>query len=353
MAELARPIVVAGLPRPATLPGLPMTVSDFTEAELIERIRSRLNPPPGWLTIGIGDDAAVVEPERNRLEVLSVDALIEGVHFDRRFTPPAAIGHRGLAVNLSDLAAMGAAPRLALLSLALPDALAIDDFDAMVGALAALAARTGVTVGGGNLTKSPGPLMLDVTVSGTVKRRGPLLRSGARTGDDVYVSGAIGAAAAGLAMLRSGEHSGGACTQRFLYPEPRLRLGTLLGRNRVATACIDLSDGLADGVTRIAEASGVGATLDADALPVDPDARRWFTSRGADPIAAALTGGDDYELLFTARPRARKPLHAACRSAGVSITRIGVCTADRAIVLHGAGAPLSDAAWPRGFSHFR
>ncbi len=109
-----------------------MTVSDLTERELIKRIAERLQPPPGWLTVGIGDDAAVVEPERNRLEVLSVDAVVEGVHFDRRFTPPAAIGHRALAVNLSDLAAMGAAPRLALLSFVLPPALLRDDFDALV-----------------------------------------------------------------------------------------------------------------------------------------------------------------------------------------------------------------------------
>jgi thiamine-monophosphate kinase len=356
--------------------GLAMTVSDLTEAELIERIRSRLKPPPAWMLVGIGDDAAVVEPERNRLEVLSVDALVEGVHFDRAFTPPAAIGHRALAVNLSDLAAMGATPRLALLSLALPDRLVVDDFDALVDGLAGLAARTGVAVAGGNLTKSPGPLMLDVTVAGTLKRRGALLRSGASAGDDVYVSGAIGAAAAGLQMLRmkisttedaedtevqaepkndlsrvsSVSSVVESCIHRFLYPEPRLRLGTLLGRNRVATACIDLSDGLADGVRRITEASGVGATIDAHALPIDPEARRWFTSRRADPIAAALTGGDDYELVFTASPRVRKPLHAACRSAGVSVTRIGACTADRAIVLHGAD---TDAAWPRGYSHFR
>ena len=343
-----------------------MTVSDLSEAELIERIRSRLPPAPAWMLVGIGDDAAVIEPERNRLEVLSVDALVEGVHFDRTFTPPAAIGHRALAVNLSDLAAMGATPRLALLSLALPEALAVDDFDALVDGLAALAARTGVSVAGGNLTKSPGPLMVDVTVAGTVKRRGALLRSGARAGDEVYVSGAIGAAAAGLQMLRAAapdvarDFSPAStaadaelklrATYRYLYPEPRLRLGTLLGRNRVATACIDLSDGLADGVRRITEASGVGATIDACALPIDHDARRWFTSRRVDPVVEALTGGDDYELLFTARPRARKPLHAACRSAGVAITRIGACTADRAIVLHGADA---GAAWPRGYSHFR
>src|SRR5258705_6506323 len=118
-----------------------MNVSDLTEAELIGRIQSRLPPPPAWVAVGIGDDAAVVEPARNRLEVLSVDALVEGVHFDRRFTPPGAIGHRALAVNLSDLAAMGAEPRLALLSLALPAALSRADFDAMIDGLAALALR--------------------------------------------------------------------------------------------------------------------------------------------------------------------------------------------------------------------
>src|SRR3989442_479264 len=111
----------------------PPAVADFTETELIARIRERLPPSPAWMAVGIGDDAAVIEPERNRLEVLSVDALVDGVHFDRAFTPPRAIGHRAMAVNLSDLAAMGAAPRLALVSLALPRTLALDEFDAIMG----------------------------------------------------------------------------------------------------------------------------------------------------------------------------------------------------------------------------
>src|SRR5437899_7003205 len=178
------------------------SVSSLSERDLIARIQSRLPPPPAWMPVGIGDDAAVVEPERNRLEVLSVDALVEGVHFDRAFTPPDAIGHRALAVNLSDLAAMGAEPRLALLSLALPQALAVADFDAMVAGLAALAARHRLHLAGGNLTRSPGPLVVDVTVMGTVKPRRALLRAGARPGDELYVSGTIGAAAAGLQMLK-------------------------------------------------------------------------------------------------------------------------------------------------------
>ena len=180
----------------------PVTVSDCSERALVARIQQHLPPAPDWLLVGIGDDAAVVEPARNRVEVLSVDALIEGVHFDRAFAPPDAIGHRALAVNLSDLAAMGAAPRLALLSMALPAALPLADFDAVAAGFAALAARHGMHVAGGNLTRSPGPLMIDVTVLGTVKRRQALTRGGARPGDDLYVSGTIGAAAAGLRMLK-------------------------------------------------------------------------------------------------------------------------------------------------------
>ena len=178
-------------------------VGNLSEAELIGRIQQCLPPAPDWLLVGIGDDAAVVEPERNRAEVLTVDAIVEGIHFDRAFVPPDAVGHRALAVNLSDLAAMGAAPRLALLSFALPPHLPLADFDGLVGGLTRLAALHRVHVAGGNLTRSPGPLMLDVTVTGTVKRRQALTRAGARPGDEIYVSGTLGAASAGLRMLRA------------------------------------------------------------------------------------------------------------------------------------------------------
>jgi thiamine-monophosphate kinase len=180
----------------------PSTVADLLECELVARIRQHLAPAPDWLLVGIGDDAAVVEPPRNRVEVLSVDAIVEGIHFDRAFVPPDAIGHRALAVNLSDLAAMGAAPRLALLSMALPAALPLADFDDIAAGFAALAARHKLHLAGGNLTRSPGPLMIDVTVVGTVKRRQALTRNGARPGDDLYVTGSLGSAAAGLALLR-------------------------------------------------------------------------------------------------------------------------------------------------------
>ena len=330
------------------------TVSDLTESELIERIRRLLPAPPDWLVVGIGDDAAVVVPARNRLEVLTIDAIVEGVHFDRAFTPPAAVGHRALAVNLSDLAAMGAEPRLALLSLALPADHAISDFDCLVSGIAALARQHVVHVVGGNLTRSPGPLMIDVALIGAVKPRQALTRSGARPGDEIYVSGSVGAAAAGLGMLSQPGPQGpasGPCAARYLYPEPRMRLGLVLARNRAATACVDLSDGLGDGVARIAAASGVGAVIDAGAVPIEPDAARWFREQGTDPVLAAMTGGDDYELLFTVRPRLRGRLTAAKRHGKAPLTKIGVCTADRSLLLRRASGVEELASG--GYTHFR
>jgi thiamine-monophosphate kinase len=329
-------------------------LADLSERELIARIQRRLPPPPAWMAVGIGDDAAVVEPERNRLDVLSVDALVEGVHFDRAFTPPDAIGHRALAVNLSDLAAMGASPRLCLLSFVLPARWPLGDFDAMLDGLLTLAARHRIHVAGGNLARSPGPLVIDITVSGTIKRRQIATRSGASPGDELYVTGSLGAAAAGLEMLRQLGASSDPCTTRYLYPEPRVRLGQLVARNRAATACVDLSDGLADAVHRLAEASGIGAIVDEDTLPIDPSARDWFDRHSGDASLRAVTGGDDYELLLAVSPRSRRRLAQVTRHAGTPLTRIGVCTAERAVVLRrGQDGQMQDRPLPGGHGHFR
>ncbi len=336
-------------------------IAEAGEHELIERIRRRLPARAAdWILVGPGDDAAVLEPARNRLEVLSCDALVEGVHFDRTFVAPAAIGHRALAVNLSDLAAMGAEPRAALLSLALPAALPLADFDALMDGFLALAARHRVELAGGNITRSPGPLVVDVTVLGSARRRRVLRRAGAQPGDEVYLSGEIGAATAGLESLRAGVPGGDEtgpdgladCQERYRRPEPRVRLGLMLARNRAATACMDLSDGLADAATQVARASGTGMVLDAEAVPVHPAARRWFERRGEEPVRAALAGGDDYELLFTVRPRFRRRFQAARRQSGdLRVTRIGTVTADPAVVIRGKDGRNEPV--PAGFAHFR
>jgi thiamine-monophosphate kinase len=333
-----------------------MTVGEAGERQIIARVRARVPAAPAFVVIGIGDDAAVLEPVRNRLEIVTTDAAVEGVHFDRRFMDAGAIGHRVLAANLSDLAAMGAEPRTALLSLMLPDALPVAELDGMLDGFLALAARTGTHLVGGNVTRSPGPLVIDVTVSGMAKRRKVLTRSGGRPGDELFVSGTVGGAAAGLAWLQQAgpgtpdDPAVGDAVGRFLRPEPRLRLGLLAGRTRAASAAMDLSDGLADAVRQLAEASGTGARLEAAALPVHPGVAAVVGDPDA-VLETALAGGEDYELLLAVPKRAGRRFATAARLARLPVTRIGALTPAA------AGLTLATAAGdrpiPEGFEHFR
>lgn len=348
-------------------PGSTSTASAWQlgERALIERIKARFPSPPGTLTVGIGDDAAVASPVRGALAVFTTDALVEGVHFDLAYSSCEDVGFKALAVNVSDIAAMGGASRLALLSLILPERLSTANIDALLDGVAAMAADANVTVAGGNLARSPanqqadGPLVVDVTVIGSVRPRKILTRSAGRPGDTLYVTGTIGAAAAGLDWLRTQPRGTRRepqdpalleCIARHRRPAVRARIGSLLGRSRSATTCMDLSDGLADAVTQIAAQSGTGATIDASALPIDPGAMDWFSSRGIDPVTAALAGGDDYELLFGVPPKRRGRLrHVLQQSRGVAITRIGELTKDPAIVLNRNGRL---ERFPSGFVHF-
>jgi thiamine-monophosphate kinase len=339
-------------------PGLPRqsrTVAEAGEHAIIERIRSRLGPAPDWLLVDAGDDAAVYEAPRNLVEVITTDAVVDGVHVDRRFVPPAAIGHRALAVNLSDLAAMGATPRLATLSLALPSDFPTDDLDALVDGMLALADRTRTRIVGGNVTSIAGPLVVDVTAIGCAHRRRVLRRGGARPGDYVFVSGTLGDARAGLAALRNraDEPASAAAhaVARYLQPEPRLRLGHLLARHKAATSAIDLSDGLADGLTQIAHAAGLGLEIEAAALPLHADTSAAVRAAGGDPAREALAGGDDYELLFTAPAKRKGPLRAVERLIdGLALTRVGVVTRTPGVaIIHPDGRR---EAVTGGYEHF-
>ena len=333
------------------------TVADLGERRLIARIQTQTPAAPTWVHVAIGDDAAVVEPARNTLDVLTTDAMVEGVHFDRRLMTLGDVGHKLLAVSLSDLAAMGATPRTALLSLVLPGNTRVADLDALVASLVALATTHHVALVGGNIARSPGPLVADVTATGAVRRRRVLRRDGVRPGDELYVSGHVGSAAAGLAWLQrtpdtttTPEPALSAAVGRFRRPEPRLRLGTLLGRNRAASACIDLSDGLGAALHQLAEASGVGFAIDGDVLPIDAGVAHWLASQQIDPVDLALSGGEDYELAFTVARKRRGRLRHVRRLIGdLTITRIGEATTGPDVVVRRAGhaAPI-----PTGFVHF-
>ena len=330
------------------------TVSSLGEHALIARITGRLAAPP-WVVVGPGDDAAVLQPKRGAYDVLTTDALVEGVHFDFAFVPPDAVGHRALAVNLSDIAAMGAEPRAALLSLLLPDSLDVVTLDAVIDGFINLASQHRVALVGGNITRTTGPLAIDVTATGTVHGRRILTRGGARPGDDVYVTGMVGDAAVGLRALQQSSATASvdadaACVERYLRPAPRVRAGMLLGRNRVASSCMDLSDGLGDAAAQIALASDAGMALDAAAIPISDGARRWHEQRGGDALETALTGGDDYELLFTVRPAHRGRLRGVAGMLRAPVTRIGVVTKECAVVVRDGSVtrPL-----PAGYEHFK
>jgi thiamine-monophosphate kinase len=330
-------------------------VADVGEHELIARVRARVAPAPDWVRLGIGDDAALVLPARAMADVITTDAIVEGVHFDRAFVPAFDIGGRALAVNLSDLAAMGAVPRVAVVSFGLPATLPLADYDALVAGLTELAARERVAIVGGNITRSPGPLFVDVTAIGAVHPRKALTRGGGRPGDGLYVTGRLGGAAAGLAALQRGtpgvyrDDDLADAVARYRCPAPRVRLGVLVARNRAASACIDLSDGLADAVHQLAAASGTGAIVEAGAIPCHPAAARQWPGPGI-ALQHVLSGGDDYELLFAVPPRRRRAFEAvAMRPGGILVTRVGRLTADARVVLEVDGRQV---ALPSGFTHF-
>jgi len=333
-----------------------ITVASLGERALIARLHARLPPSADYVRIGIGDDAAMVEPERGMQIVLTTDSLVEGVHFRRDWTAADAIGHKALAVNLSDIAAMGATPRASLLSLAMPADLLLEDFDRLIDGYARLGAATRTPLVGGNIARSPGGLIVDVTVVGSVRPRRVLRRAGARPGDELFVTGAPGMAAAGLALLTDGLDRSGltsdelACITRHERPDPRLRLGRLVGRISAAVAAMDLSDGLSDAASTLAEAAGAGVVVDAAAIPVHPGVAAVAARRGHSPLDFVLRGGEDYELAFAVPARRRSRFLAAARRCGnLPVTCVGRFERAGGAWLDTGGtmSPL-----PPGFYHF-
>lgn len=288
------------------------TVADVGEQDLIARLGTVLSaaapPDKALVRVGIGDDAAVLTPSPGSL-ALTCDMLVEGVHFLRGSIAAEELGHKALAVNLSDLAAMGAAADYALVSMALPGDLPVSFVEGVYRGLGRLASRWRVNIVGGDTVGSTGPVVIDVTAIGRVLPGGPFLAAAARAGDLLCVTGNLGASAAGLALSMAGrsphlpEASAAALRRAHFSPEPRLAEAAVLaeltgpGGRRAAR---DLSDGLAVGAWLMAEASGCGVELWADRIPVSEATREAAAALGLDVLELALYGGEDYELLFTA-----------------------------------------------------
>jgi thiamine-monophosphate kinase len=317
------------------------------EFDLIRRLQQIIcvadAPHAKRCLLGIGDDAAVFDPPPGRQVVACTDSLVEAVHFHAG-TSAAAIGHKALAVNLSDLAAMGAEPAWFLLALSIPHAEQVW-LESFARGMADLANDSRIFLAGGDVTS--GPLSVCVTALGLVAPGQAIRRSGARPGDRVVVSGRPGAAAHALRVTKSGGVPDARDKKALEFPEPRLRLGR--GLQGLATACIDISDGLLADLGHILEASGAGAELDVCSLPC-PESMATLAER--ERWALQLTGGDDYELCFTVPAAAEARLDALAASCGTELTVIGSVTAKPRLVVRGPDGGRIEAP-ECGWEHFR
>ena len=346
---------------PATMTDADLTVRDIGEFGLIERLSAALPPDvrtAGDVHVGIGDDAAVWRPDAGEDVVITTDSLVEGIHFRLDWTDWESLGHKILAVNVSDLAAMGAAPKLAVLTLGLRGDELVRDLEALYRGLGDLARRSSMTLAGGDIVRSPHGLTFHVTALGQTRQQRTLMRSGAYSGDLIGVTGTIGASAAGLRLLaledddaRRTAATADLLIAAHLRPEPRVALGEVL-LNRGATSAMDLSDGLAGDLPKILTASGVSAWIDERRLPVAAAVRALFPNEWRE---LALRGGEDYELLFTAPPRAWDAIASEASAIGGPVTaigeillRAGTASTLEIIDAQGARRPLL----PGAFDHF-
>ncbi len=327
----------------AEIPDRLPSASSHGELAWIERIRQRAATTArgaGALRLGIGDDCAILAPPRGHEIVLTTDLSLEGRHFRRDWHPARSVGHRALARGLSDLAAMGARPLAAFLSIAIPRAVAAEAkwIEGFLDGLLALAAATKTPLAGGDTAEAAcNDITIDIVLLGATPTGRALRRTGAQPGDRIFVTGALGGSAAELASVsslapnktphtaRARPHSAAVLSRNagndtanhpHLYPQPRLAVGQSMLRRRLASACIDLSDGLSTDLAHLCTASNVAAEIETALLPLHPLTR---TQSPESALHSALHGGEDYELLFTAPPSASVPRNIA----GVPLTRIG------------------------------
>ncbi len=313
------------------------TLADVGEIEFLETLAVARSMPRD-VVVGPGDDCAHLRLGAEDW-IWTTDSQIEGTHFERAWLSPRQVGRKAYLVNASDCAAMGGRPRFVLVSLAAPANFPARDLRAVQRGITEMAARDGATVVGGNLARSP---VLEVTLSllGT-SPSSPVLRSGAAPGDALYVTGTLGDAALGVQMLRDDPRASGAAVRRFRQPAARIQAGSVLARRKVVSAMMDLSDGLIEDLGRMCRASGVGARVDAESIPMTRAVRR----AGA---ALALSGGEDYELLCAVPGRKEMRLERLFAELGCSMTRIGVVE-DPGVGVVVDGRPGSTVD---GFSHF-
>jgi thiamine-monophosphate kinase len=334
-----------------------MDIGGIGEFSLIASIRRRMEGKyPPEVALGIGDDCAILHPQAGMEWVITTDTQLEDVHFRRAWLTPYQIGWRAMAVNLSDIAAMGAQPFAALAALALPSSTEASFFEQLLDGLCDLGLRCQCPLIGGNLARDPARLAVTLTVLGHVPSHQAVLRGGAKAGDEIWVSGQLGGSAAGLRTflhpISLAEPVCMALRRRYTQPQPRVREAIVLRASGCLTSMIDLSDGLAGDLGHVCAESGVGAQIVAAALPLQAGVQEVAVALGEDALELALRGGEDFELCCTARPGMLSPMVDAFRAQfGISLTRVGTMTAAPALQLvrsDGSQVLLS----PQAFDHF-
>ena len=333
------------------------TIAELGEFGLIERLTAGL-PQPTDVIVGVGDDAAILDTGGDELVVATCDAQVEDTHFRLRHAHPQDIGRRALAVNLSDIAAMGARPRFALISLLLPPMLDVAILDGIYAGLRAEAAQYNVALVGGNIARNAERLIIDITLLGTGMRDRLLRRDSAEPGEVVMVTGSLGSAAAGLLVVEDEQLAAKIPPESLVgvlaahrTPTPRVAAGQWLAQHGVTTG-IDVSDGLAADIAHICKASGVGVNIEAESLPIQPEVAMIATLAGRQPQDLALFGGEDYELLFTApADRADVLAQELFIATGIEATAIGTMSkgTDLTLFRQGKSSPLH----PTGWDHLR
>lgn len=334
-----------------------MKLREIGEFGLIARIKKSWPPSSPRVIQGMGDDAAVSSLSPGDDLVSTVDLLIEDVHFDLSFIDPFPLGRKSLAVNLSDLAAMGATPRWMLISLALPSRLSVEFVDQFFAGLRSVAEPHGVSLIGGDTSSSPDRLFISITLLGEGKRGALVYRHGAKPGDDLYVTGTLGDSLVGLHLAKGLKGRAPSPEEKFLLerhfdPTPRLQEGRALAEGKLARAMIDISDGLLSDLGHICEESRVGALIWAGRIPQSAPFRSLVPASPGEEWKWALKGGEDYELLFSAPPERADELGALGKSWPCGITRIGrVEPLNHGVVVRTEKGPV-DPSYLKGYDHF-
>ncbi|MDT8317596.1 MAG: thiamine-phosphate kinase [bacterium] len=333
-----------------------MNLGDLGEFGLIDRIAGFFDRDNSDIVIGIGDDAAAIRKGEGIISLVTSDMLLEDIHFDLRYTAPNQLGEKALAVNISDIAAMGGTPRFFLLSIALPKDTEVDFVENFSKGAALAASRFGVTLIGGDTVASDDKILISITLIGEAPEREVLCRNGANPGDQIFVTGTIGDSAAGLKLLKKGINidncspENGELIKKHLSPSPRVDVARYISRNHLATSMIDISDGLLKDMGHICESSKAQGKIWLDRIPLSSSYIRVAKDHGFN-IKTVLAGGEDYELLFTIPMEKVEELDKLERNFDCTLTHIGEICPGNGVLLYDHENNIIDPGMT-GYDHF-